>query len=70
MADIILADGIKAEKKTFSNGGEILKLSINTSYFIPFLQANENEKGWVNLEVCTGRNGNQYVRLNTYKKED
>ena len=37
---------------------------------IPFLQAHENNAGYVNCDVKESREGKLYVELNAYKKGD
>lgn len=73
------------EEKIYSKGiyfkevetkfGEILKLSVNVKDFTEFLKANQNEKGYVNIDVLprkqAGKYGDtHYAVLNTYKKKE
>jgi len=44
------------------------KIHIKVKDFVEFIQAQENERGWVNLDVLRSKKGGYYVQLNTYKK--
>ena len=45
--------------------GEIIKLSINKDSFLenPF-----NEKGWLNVDILTSKEGKKYPKINDFKK--
>lgn len=74
MADVIFADGVRLERKTISTKDNstftVTNMNINISDFIPFLENNANDKGWVNLQICEGRNRNLYAKLRTYEKKE
>lgn len=63
-------------EKTFTKGiftevketkyGNIIKQSIRVDDFIPFLYANKNDKGYVNIDTLNGKNGKLYSVLNEY----
>lgn len=63
-------DGIFLEKKSFSNGGEIIKVSINPK-FIEYYNANKNDKGYVNIDIKTSKDSSKmYAELNTFKPRE
>lgn len=71
MTDKIFADGLffkrpsdKAPKFIIGN------LSVNIEKFTKFIQEQQTEKGWVNLDIKESRNGTIYIELNTYKREE
>jgi hypothetical protein len=45
----------------------LTKLSIKVSDAIEFLKENENESGWVNIDVLKSKVGGHYSELNTFK---
>jgi hypothetical protein len=47
--------------------GEIIKLSFNKDSFLenPF-----NNKGWLNVDILTSKEGKKYAKINDYKKVD
>jgi len=46
------------------------RMGINVDQAIAFLQANKNDKGWVNADLLTSKDGQKlYWKLNTYKPE-
>ena len=44
------------------------KISIEVAKLIPWLEANKNERGWVNIDLKKSKNNNLYLQLNTFKK--
>lgn len=49
------------------------RMSIKVEEAIPFLKANVNEKGYINLDLKLSREGKLYLQLDTWKpapKED
>lgn len=63
----VYAKGLFAEKKQTSFG-EITKISIKTADFAQFLQDNTNEKGYVNIDILTSKDGEKlYGVLNSYQ---
>lgn len=47
--------------------GEIIKLGINLE---EFMQNPFNERGWVNIDILTSKEGKKYAKINDYKKSD
>lgn len=58
------AKGIKVKVQP-TQYGEIIKLGINKD---EFLQNPFNERGYVNIDILTSKNGNKYAKINDYKK--
>lgn len=53
-----------------SNAPEFIKgkLSINVAKFVAYVQANQNEKGYVNIDILESRDsGRLYAKLNDWK---
>lgn len=70
MTDTIFADGVSISSVE-TKYGEIIKLGIKIEPFMDFLAKHVNEKGYVNLDLKTSKNGDKkYLALNTYKKDD
>jgi len=44
-------------------------LSFNVVKFVEFLQAQQNERGWVNIDVKESREGKIYAEVNTWQAE-
>lgn len=44
-------------------------VSIKSSEFVAFLQANEKNSGWVNIDLLVGKSGMPYAALNIYEVE-
>ncbi len=67
--DKIFTKGLWVEKKTFDNGGEIIKLSIKVEDFCNFIEEHMNEKGYVNIDLKAKKEDKSkyYGELNTYK---
>ena len=42
------------------------KLSIQADRFCEFVQANKNDKGYVNIDVCRSKEGKLYAKLNDF----
>lgn len=65
MAEIEFAVGFKP-KTIPTEYGEIIDLGIDTNR----LHENYiNERGWLNVSILKSKNGNWYVKQNTYRKE-
>lgn len=47
--------------------GEIIKLGVNLE---EFKQNPFNERGWVNIDILTSKEGKKYAKINDYKKSD
>jgi hypothetical protein len=44
-------------------------VSIKVAEFVAFLQDNEKNSGWVNIDLLVGKSGKPYAALNTYQLE-
>ena len=62
----VFVDGLFTEKKEFSNGGHIIKLSVSQK-FIEFYNKNKSDKGYVNIDLKETRDGKLYAELNSYQ---
>ena len=69
MSDKKFIAGLFIETKT-TQYGEIIKLSFNVEKFKPFINENQNEKGYVNVDILTNKDGKKYAVLNEYKKPE
>lgn len=73
MANDKLVDGIMA-KKPHEKAPDFIKakVSVKADAFIPFIEANTNERGWLNLELKESREGKLYFSLDSFepKKQD
>lgn len=65
MAEKKFAKGMFVDTKT-TEYGEIIKLSIKEQEFKDFLNENKNEKGYVNIDILTNREGKKYAVLNDF----
>jgi hypothetical protein len=71
MTDKIFADGLFFKKPSEKAPSFIIgNLSVNVEKFTKFIQEQQTERGWVNLDIKESRNGTIYVELNTYKREE
>lgn len=60
-------DGLFVETKETSFG-EIIKLSVQSDKLQSFLNTHKNEKGYVNIDILTAKDGNKkYAVLNSFK---
>lgn len=57
------AKGIKVKVQP-TQYGEIIKLGINKE---EFLQNPFNERGWVNIDILTSKEGKKYAKINDYQ---
>lgn len=55
----------KVEKKE-TKFGEMIKISLGAAD-IKKLSENLNEKGWINLVMKNGKNGNSYIEVDNWK---
>lgn len=62
--NIIFAEGLLV-KDPHKNAPSfsVVNISINVTELISFLEENENEKGWVNLNVNRSKTGKLYASL-------
>jgi hypothetical protein len=67
--DKIFADGLFFKKPSEKAPKFIIgNLSVNVGKFVPFLQAQTNERGWVNLDIKESKNGTIYIEVNDWQK--
>jgi hypothetical protein len=68
--DKIFANGLifKAPRE---NAPDFVKgsISVKVDEFVAFLQANNTNSGWVNIDIKESKGGKIYCELNTYKPE-
>lgn len=57
------AKGVKVKTQP-TQYGEIIKLGINKD---EFLQNPFNERGWVNIDIFTSKEGKKYAKINDFK---
>ena len=69
MSDKKFIDGLFIETKT-TQYGEITKLSFKVDKFKTFINENQNENGYVNVDILTNKDGKKYAVLNEYKKPE
>lgn len=62
-------EGLYIEKKE-TQYGIIRKLSIKVEKFKQFLNENQNEKGYVNIDILTNKEGKEYAVKNEYKPKE
>ena len=55
----------KVEKKQ-TQYGELTKISLNTAD-LDKIKENMNEKGWINIVMKEGKNGNPYLQIDNWK---
>src|SRR3990167_1855142 len=69
--ETIFVDGMRFEVPNEKAPERIKgKISVKVSSLIPFLQAHQSEKGWVNIDLKKSKGGALYLALNNYKKGD
>jgi hypothetical protein len=68
MTEKIFAKGINFKKRAGSPDFVIGNLNIKVDEAIETLKQNENN-GWVNLDILTSKEGKPYVEVNTWKPE-
>lgn len=64
--DKIFADGLRVTEKQVSENFKIIKLGIQAEKFMEFIAKYTNDKGYVNIDIKTSKNGGYYAELNTY----
>ena len=68
MTDKIFADGLMFQEPSEKAPSWVKgKISVNVKKFTDFLNQQQNERGWVNLDVKQAKGGSIYVELDTYK---
>lgn len=66
--DKIFADGMLFKRRDNAPEWVVGSISIKVDDFVKFCKDNE-DKGWVNLEVKVGKSGKLYIELDTWKPE-
>lgn len=66
-SDKVFAKGFYFKRREGAPSFVIGQVSIKASEAIEFLLANQNEAGYVNLDVKQSQNESYYMELNTYK---
>lgn len=68
MSEINFPNGIKFEKPKEGTPDFIKgKISINVLDFSMWMEANKNERGWINIDLKKSKEGKLYLQLNDYK---
>ena len=65
---MVFVNGMIVKNFDFPSGGSCTKVSFKVDEFIEFANQNQNN-GWLNVDIMTNREGKMYAKLNTYKKE-
>lgn len=64
----VFADGFSFKSPSDKAPDFILgSLSVNVMKAIAWLQANANERGWVNLSIKRSKNGTEYIERDDWK---
>lgn len=64
MSEFVKGMQVKVQETKY---GEIIKLGVKMSEF----QENPvNERGYVNIDILTSKEGKKYAKINDYKKSD
>lgn len=66
MTDKIFVDGLIVKRPDNAPDFATCKLSIKVAELVPFLEQNQN-KGWVNIEVKRSKGGKYYAELDTWE---
>ena len=45
------------------------QISVNVAKFLPWAEANQDERGWLNIDIKLSKNNSLYCELNTWKKD-
>ena len=61
-------DGLYVNVKT-TQYGDIIKLSFNYEKFNVFMKQNMNEKGYINVDILSTKEGKKYAVLNEFKPQ-
>lgn len=64
MSEFVKGMSVKVQETKY---GEIIKLGVNKD---DFLQNPFNERGWVNIDILTSKEGKKYAKINDYKKSE
>lgn len=64
----IFIDGMSFSERSTQQPEWILgKISVNLNRFMPFLKANVDDRGWLNIDLKKSQKGETYLALNTWK---
>ena len=64
MAEFVKGMRVKTQQTQY---GEIIKIGINLE---EFKQNPVNERGYINIDIMTSKEGKKYAKINDYKKEE
>lgn len=64
MAEFVKGMRVKTQTTQY---GEIIKIGINLE---EFKQNPINERGYINIDILTSKEGKKYAKINDYKKEE
>jgi len=71
MADKIFIDGMKFERPSPKCPEWIKgKISVKVDEFLTFAKKNENDRGYLNIDLKLSKDNNLYLELNTFKKAE
>jgi hypothetical protein len=68
MEEIKFVEGLFVNEKKNAPDFVNAKISINAK-FIEWYEANKNEKGYVNIDILTSREGKMYAKHNDWKPD-
>jgi hypothetical protein len=67
MSEKIFTNGLWFNKKEKAPSYVIGSLSIKVPDFIPFIEQNQNNSGYINIDIKQSQKGAYYCELNTWK---
>ena len=63
----IFADGFSFNTRENQPDFVVGRVSVKIEDAIPFLKEHGAKRGWVNLNILTGRSGKPYIELDTFE---
>ena len=69
MIDKIFCDGIFVKRNEKAPEFVIANLSFNVDKFTNFIKAQQNERGWVNIDLKKSKSDIMYAEVNTWKPQ-
>jgi|TARA_R110000796_G_scaffold148904_2_gene265783 hypothetical protein len=63
----IFADGFSFSTRENQPDFVVGRVSVKVEDAIPFLKEHGKKRGWVNLNILTGRSGKPYIELDTWE---
>ena len=69
MSDVKFAQGLIVKQNPNRPSFVIASLSVNVAEFSEFCKQNQNN-GWVNLDMLIGKSGKPYAKLNDWKPKE